>query len=83
MDFPTEKIEISHSIDGRNFNSLFEEYPNNKFSLIQDIFKYEVKLENLETRYIRVNGENIKNCPEYHPGVGAPCWIFTDEIVVN
>lgn len=39
--------------------------------------------ENLETRYIRVNGMNLNTCPDYHPGAGEPSWVFTDEILIN
>ena len=79
----TQKVEIEHSLDGQHFESIYENYPNNDFSLKQDIFRYKAMPENLETRYFRVNGMNLNTCPVYHPGAGGPSWVFTDEIVIN
>ena len=81
--FLPQKVEIEHSLDGQHFESIYEYYPNNDFSLKQDIFHYKAMPENLETRYIRVNGMNLNTCPDYHPGAGGPSWVFTDEIVIN
>jgi hypothetical protein len=81
--FLPQKVEIEHSLDGQYFESIYENYPNNDFSLKQDIFHYKAMPENLETRYIRVNGMNLNTCPDYHPGAGGPSWVFTDEIVIN
>ncbi len=81
--FLPKKVEILHSVDSEKFESLFETFPNNEFSFVQDIFSYKVSDQNLETRFIKVIGNNLNQCPDYHPGAGRPCWIFTDEIVVN
>ena len=81
--FLPQKLEIEHSLDGQHFESIYEYYPNNDFSLKQDIFHYKAMPENLKTRYIRVNGMNLNTCPDYHPGAGRPSWAFTDEIVIN
>ena len=81
--FLPQKVEIEHSLDGQHFESIYEYYPNNDFSLKQGIFHYKAMPENLKTRYIRVNGMNLNTCPDYHPGAGGPSWVFTDEIVIN
>ena len=81
--FLPQKVEIEHSLDGQHFESIYEYYPNNDFSLKQDIFHYKAMPENLKTRYIRVNGMNLNTCPDYHPGAGRPSWVFTDEILIN
>ena len=80
--FLPQKVEISHSLDGVTFETIYEAYPNNEFSLIQDIYRYQVNPANLETRYIQVKGINLNKCPDYHPGAGGKCWVFADEIVV-
>lgn len=36
-----------------------------------------------EARYVRVTAKNPGVCPDWHPGAGKPCWIFTDEISIN
>jgi len=81
--FLPQKVEIEHSLDGQHFESIYEYFPSNDFSLKQDIFHYKVVPKNLETRYIRVNGMNLNTCPDYHPGAGGPSWVFTDEILIN
>ena len=81
--FLPKKIEIEHSIDGKNFELLHESYPNNDFNFEQNIFTYTVQTEKIRSRYVRIKAENIKKCPEYHPGAGGPSWIFSDEIIIN
>ncbi|GIR29915.1 MAG: hypothetical protein CM15mP44_1980 [Candidatus Neomarinimicrobiota bacterium] len=81
--FLPKKIEIEHSTDGENFELIYEAYPKNDFSFVQDIFTYGVNPKNIKTRYIKVKATNINECPEYHPGSGGPSWIFSDEIIIN
>ena len=76
-------MEIEHSTDGNNFQTIYESFPNNDFSLVQEIFSYHTAPKNLESRYIRVIGMNLNKCPDYHPGAGGPCWVFADEIIIH
>ena len=34
-------------------------------------------------RYVRIQVEGVKDCPEWHYGVGNPCWFFIDEVWVK
>lgn len=34
-------------------------------------------------RFIRVDVTGTKTCPEWHYGVGNPCWFFIDEVIVK
>ncbi len=81
--FLPKKIQIEHSIDGKNFELLYETSPGNDFSFVQDIFTYSVEPDNMESRFIRLKALNIDQCPKYHPGAGRPSWIFSDEIIIN
>ena len=36
-----------------------------------------------EARYVRLDIEATKVCPHWHYGVGNPCWVFLDEIIVK
>ena len=76
-------IQIEHSIDGNHFELIYEDYPSNDFSFEQKIISYKATLDPLKSRFIRVKGYNIDECPDYHPGAGGPSWIFSDEIVIN
>ncbi|MDE5799944.1 MAG: discoidin domain-containing protein, partial [Paramuribaculum sp.] len=37
----------------------------------------------INARYVRLNIEATKKCPEWHYGVGNPCWFMIDEITVK
>ncbi len=81
--FLPKKVEIEHSLDGHNFDMLYESYQDNDFSFDQNIYNYLVEPKGIESRYIRIKGYNLDQCPDYHPGAGRPCWLFTDEIIIN
>ena len=81
--FLPSKLEIEHSLDGNKFELLYESFQNNDFSFDQDIYNYDVETKGVNSRYIRVKGYNLNNCPDYHPGSGNPCWLFSDEIIIN
>ena len=36
----------------------------------------------VQTRYIKIEITGTKTCPEWHYGVGNPCWFFLDEVSV-
>ncbi len=36
-----------------------------------------------DARYVRIFVEGVKDCPEWHFGVGNPCWFFIDEVWVK
>ena len=38
---------------------------------------------NLSARYVRVDITGTKTCPEWHYGVGNPCWFFIDEVIIK
>ncbi len=81
--FLPKHIEIEYSIDGDNFESIYENSPTNDFSFDQKIFSYKAEINELSSRYIKVKGYNLNVCPDYHPGAGKPCWIFSDEIIIQ
>ena len=81
--FLPKKVEIEHSLDGDNFDMLYESYQDNDFSFDQNIYNYLVEPKGIESRYIRIKGYSLDQCPDYHPGAGRPCWLFTDEIIIN
>lgn len=36
-----------------------------------------------QARFVRVDVTGTKTCPEWHYGVGNPCWFFIDEVIVR
>ena len=76
-------FQIKQSVDKINFKLAYEFYPDHSFSYDQDIFEYSVTLKNIKSRYVRVKGENINECPDFHPGAGGVSWVFVDEIIIK
>ena len=83
MNFLPEMFQIKQSVGKINFELAYEFYPDHSFSYDQDIFEYSVALNNIKSRYVRVKGLNINECPDYHPGAGGPSWVFADEIIIK
>ena len=58
----------------------------NKASEDQDakfIETFEVELDNVKTRYVRIKTAGHIFCPDWHKGAGKMSWIFADEIIVR
>ncbi|MBO4645901.1 MAG: DUF4838 domain-containing protein [Bacteroidales bacterium] len=47
------------------------------------IVDFDFTFAPVNVRYVRVKAESLRVNPEWHRGVGQPCWIFCDEIVVK
>ncbi|NQV38065.1 MAG: family 20 glycosylhydrolase [Candidatus Marinimicrobia bacterium] len=82
--FQPISVTISVSIDGKEFitikeyeNTLSEDTENDKIS------SYTYDGESMSARYIKVIGENIEKCPDWHKGSGNKAWVFADEIVIE
>lgn len=37
----------------------------------------------VNARYIKIIAYNIGKCPDWHPGLGEPAWLFVDEVIIN
>ncbi len=73
-------VEFSVSTDGVNFT------PAGRLQNSVDERDYKVQVWNAElpvdcsARYVKVFAKNIGTIPDWHPGAGAPGFIFTDEL---
>jgi hypothetical protein len=82
--FLPEQVEVSTSDDGTNFKNIStvkSEIPLDREGEI--IYNFVAEFDPVETRYIKVKANNIKTCPQWHPGYPFKAWIFTDEIVIE
>ncbi len=61
--------EIVNDIPQKNSEILFKDF--------------EADFGRQYARYIKVEAENIKVCPEWHPSAGGKAWLFIDEIAVE
>jgi predicted alpha-1,2-mannosidase len=77
-------IEYYTSLDGKNFNKVYE--INNildEKNLEQGIKSFSKNLDGADARYIKVYAKNIGVCPAWHPGAGSKAWLFIDEISIK
>ena len=77
-------VTYSVSTDGKDFT------PFGRVTLAEDKtpqVKFVAARHSLDApvdaRYVRIEVEGTKKCPEWHYGVGNPCWFMLDEIVVE
>lgn len=78
------KVTYSISNNGIDFQFLKSiDNPEDKSQPVKFVdLSYSGK-ENIKARYIKVNINAIKTCPDWHYGVGNPCWFFIDEIWIE
>jgi hypothetical protein len=82
--FVPENVEFYISKDGKKWEKVYqEEYKNPEILAKASIKKFEKTGIKQEVRYVKVKAKAIKTNPEWHRGYGQPCWIFTDEILVQ
>ena len=82
--FYPAKIEFFASDDGSNYTKIGEVVNNispYKEGVMLQMF--ELPETKVSARYIKVIGHNIGHCPPGHKGLGAPAWLFSDEIIIK
>jgi hexosaminidase len=80
--WPPAAIEISGSVDGKNFTSLgLTDIVEKKESANCTMTVNLVRIAN--TRYIKVLAKNRGPIPDNEPGDGNPAWLFMDEIEIE
>ncbi len=81
--FLPTKLEIQVSDNKEEFKPVAAkeiEIQQTNQTIIQD---FELKLGNIEARYVKVSASNLGKCPEWHKGSGGKAWMFIDEITVE
>ena len=75
-------MKVLLSSDGENYTLFNEEsFPETRDGTIG--FKTVTLGGSLSGRFVRIQVEGLKICPEWHYGVGNPCWFFIDEVSVR
>lgn len=82
--FMPQQIEFFVSDNGTDYHSVClikNDIPLDKEGSIVKTF--ETGVAAVKARYIKVIATNIGNCPPGHKGMGAPAWLFADEIIAD
>jgi predicted alpha-1,2-mannosidase len=82
--FMPKAVTFSVSDDGKHFRPLGKvknTVPEDQWGSILKSFTLRIKP--VTTRYVRVIGQCIIDCPVWHKGAGNKAYIFTDEITIR
>ena len=82
--FAPKSVTCYVSANGKAWREVASKNYENEESLAECkivSFKFSVPKQNV--RYVRLKAESLRVNPEWHRGVGQPCWIFCDEVVVR
>lgn len=82
--FLPTKVDFLVSNDGQNFKLVGS--LENTISPKKDasfIEPFELPLEAVTARYVRLKAHNITYCPDWHAAAGSEAWLFVDEFVVE
>ena len=75
-------MKYSVSLDGERYQSIATiDIPESRATEVAFV-PVEATCD-CDARYIRVDITGVKTCPEWHYGVGNPCWFFLDEVIVR
>lgn len=76
------KVSYSISQDGETFHEIAViDLPEDRGNKVE--FIPVTASCNIKARYVRVDITGTKTCPEWHYGVGNPCWFFIDEVIIK
>ena len=81
--FLPSKIEFLVSNDGKDFQSVAVITHEVPLKRATDKRTLSTKIDEIETRYIRVKAKNVGTIPDWHPARGRNAWLFVDEILIN
>ena len=82
--FPPEAMEVSISNDGKEFNTIVEQKFDPPMENMSNGMQFlDVKFKPEKSRYLKILIKNLSAIPEWHPGKGAPAWLFIDEILID
>lgn len=60
-----------------------KDYENEALLAVCKLVSFDFSDLRQHARYVRIKAESLKVNPAWHRGVGQPCWIFCDEILIK
>ncbi|MEI6060440.1 MAG: GH92 family glycosyl hydrolase [Bacteroidota bacterium] len=82
--FMPSQLEFFVSDNGTDYRSIVvvkNDVPKEKEGTILKTF--EIQVDPVNARYVKVIASNIGNCPPGHKGQGGPAWMFADEVIIK
>ncbi|MDR0509932.1 MAG: DUF4838 domain-containing protein [Rikenellaceae bacterium] len=78
------EASFSISTDGANYTPFGScALPEDRSPQVKYVAFGHTSASPVTARYIRLDVKGVVTCPEWHYGVGHPCWFFMDEITVR
>ena len=82
--FAPKKVTCYISDNQKDWKEIISKTHENGQDLIEcKIVGFQFSNLKQKGRYVRVVAESLLTNPEWHRGVGQPCWIFCDEVIVK
>lgn len=82
--FAPQRVVCAVSNNGTHWEVVAEQaYENGTVLAESKLVGFDFPSLQQRARYVRVRAESLKVCPDWHRGVGQPCWIFCDEVLVE
>ena len=82
--FMPTSVVFEGSLDGKHFFELgkmnSKTDPKARGNNIENFIS---KVDNINTRYVRLTAKNIGKVPSWHEAAGSDAWLFIDEIVIK
>jgi hypothetical protein len=82
--FLPNSVMIEVSTDGKNYRNISElkgDVENRNYKVESVPFKFT--FSPVSSRFVQITAKSLKYCPDWHRGAGSPCWIFTDEVLIQ
>lgn len=84
--FAPKSVSLWGSIDGKSYDYISICYltPNEAHDYdVVEVKKAIFNFEKREFKYLKIETDSQKTCPEWHYGSGKSCWTFSDEIIIE
>jgi len=82
--FLPKSVVVSISENGKGFKEVIKfEIPDKMNIKDVEVNSWELELEDIHTRFLKVNIEKFGTLPEWHSGAGKQAWLFVDEIIMK
>ena len=81
--FEPKKVSYEISRDGSKFNEIYRHPVFHVKNEKHEIVSYRIDLRGRKTQFVRINVENMGECPQWHPNAGQKSWLFIDEIIIE